>query len=353
MVWRQTAHNFDLYHSKGLFTIHRVNDFFLIAQLGVGGSLIREEQGNILLDNTYVLDRNINERTSLPINDVKGKNFSKFAEKYAKETKPNVERDLLEGRITSQFLLESHFMSALAVVSCNSQREIYNLQWLVMRNFPEMSNELIFEEEGFVVESVGDALLVKKCEVIRYANVVWNQSINGVCFQHFPVSTLTRGVMFLELSTRRIFNESEIIACQERKEHTFVRDKSGVFWKYTLDKGFRIVKLRYQQDFKDKLTIPKIASYNSKSRHYAAIPPHRTTLLRILASQRGNLRELADLRKQGGGSVLQGIFSGITEVVETMSDTGATIFHSIAKGLTHVANDSVNVVTGVGDELLS
>ena len=58
---------------------------------------------------------------------------------------------------------------------------------------------------------------------------------------------------------------------------------------------------------------------------------------------------MTDLSEKGGGSVLQGIFGGISEVVESMSETGVTIVHSIAKGITHLANDSIEVVTEVGD----
>ena len=101
-----------------------------------------------------------------------------------------------------------------------------------------------------------------------------------------------------------------------------------VYWKYIFGKGFRKVKLQFQKDFIDKLSLPKLASYNSRPRH-SLVTPHRTTLLSILASQRSNLREINDLKKRGGGSVLQGI----------------------AKGITHLTNDSVEVVTEVGDSV--
>ena len=240
-------------------------------------------------------------------------------------------------------------MATIAAIACNAQREIYNLQRLVMRNFPEMANELVFDEEGTIVESVGDALLVKKCDLVLYSNIFWNQSIHNVCFQHFPIETVTGKMRFLELTTRRVYNESEVIPCESRAEHLFVRDKYDAYWKYTSGKGFRIVKLRFQQDFNDRLSLPKLASYNNKLKHYSFVTPHRTTLMSILASQRGNLREMSDLRKRGGGSVLQGIFSGISEVVETMSETGVTLVHSIANGITHLTNDSVEVVTEVGE----
>ena len=144
-------------------------------------------------------------------------------------------------------------MATMAAVACNTQCEIYNLQRLVLCNFPEMANELIFSEEGTVVESVGDALLVEKCELVMYAEVFCNQTINSVCFQHFPVKTLDGEIKFLEFSTRRVYNESEQIPCERRSDNLFVRAKHDMYWKYTCNKGFRKVKLRFQQDLNDKL----------------------------------------------------------------------------------------------------
>ena len=348
LIWKPTKHDFHSYHNMGIFHVHRMNDFFLIAKLGIGGTLIEENKGWILLDNTYVLDKNIVRDDHLTGIRNNTKKFVRLAKEYAENTTSNVERDLFEGRLAKHLLQEQHIMATMAAVACNAQREIFNLQRLVLRNFPEMANELIFNEEGTVVEPVGDALLVKKCELVMYSEIFWNQSINDVCFQHFPVKTLAGEIKFLELSTRRVYNASEPMSCESRSDHLFVRDKHDTYWKYTCDKGFRKVKLRFQQDLNDKLSLPKLASYNSRLRHYSPVTPHRTTLLSILASQRSNLREINDLKKRGGGSVLQGIFSGITEVVETMSETGVTIVHSIAKGITHLTNDSVEVVTEVG-----
>ena len=188
--------------------------------------------------------------------------------------------------------------------------------------------------------------------MVHSSHIFWNQTIKGTCYQQFPVRILTGEIKFLELSTRRIFNVSEKMPCEHRLEQIFVRDKHDVYWKYTRDKGFRIVKLRFQQDFNDRLSLPQMASFNKKLRHKAKVTPHRTTLLRILDSQRENLRKMSDLRRDGKGSVLQGVFSGIAETVETMSDTGLNIVHAIAKGLKHLSNDSVEVVSEVGEDVV-
>ena len=131
-------------------------------------------------------------------------------------------------------------MSSVTALACNTQREVYNLPKLIMRNFPSIANELVFNEEGTVGESVGDALFIKKFELVRYTEIFWNQTIDGVCFQHFSVKTLTGRVEFLELSTRPVFNVSEKMRCGDRLDHIFVWDKSDTYWKYVKEKGFRI-----------------------------------------------------------------------------------------------------------------
>ena len=49
--------------------------------------------------------------------------------------------------------------------------------------------------------------------------------------------------------------------------------------------------------------------------------------------------------------MVEGIFQGLTDVVDAISDTGASIFHSIARGLQHVANNTMVVTTEVADDI--
>ena len=39
----------------GKFDVHQIGEFYLISALGIGGTVIKEREGMILLDNTYVL----------------------------------------------------------------------------------------------------------------------------------------------------------------------------------------------------------------------------------------------------------------------------------------------------------
>ena len=136
-------------------------------------------------------------------------------------------------------------------------------------------------------------------------------------------------------------------------KHTFIRDENGEYWKYKLYDGFLKVKLKFQQHYSIHLTLPKIATYNSKLQHFGKAQQHRTTLLGILTSQRENIRELNNLKSKGKGSVLQGIFESFGDAVSTASETGEKIFHAIAVGLTHLTNDTVQVANNVEDEVAS
>ena len=65
------------------------------------------------------------------------------------------------------------------------------------------------------------------------------------------------------------------------------------------------------------------------------------------------MKELADLRERGKDSLVEGIFEGISDTFGIVADTGVSIFHSIARGLKHVTNDTVDVVDSIGDDIAS
>lgn len=82
---------------------------------------------------------------------------------------------------------------------------------MLVRSFPEIVNEFAFSEEGVVIEPAGDAILVRKCEVVSYTRINWNQS-----YQHIPIRTMSGENRFLELPTRRVFNFSNKISCLDK-----------------------------------------------------------------------------------------------------------------------------------------
>lgn len=167
--------------------MHSIGSFYLISELGISGSQIKKDKGIILLGNTYVLELNLANDGNMTVtgND----SVSGFANKYSKNSKRHVERDFLEGRLAKEFLIENRLIHTIAKVMCNTQKEIYSLQNLVVHSFPELAHEIMFQEPGVIVENSGDAIVIKRCQLVLYDVVFWNQSISGRCFQHFPLKT--------------------------------------------------------------------------------------------------------------------------------------------------------------------
>ena len=308
IVWGKINHDFELYHSIGIFKINKIGDFYLVGSLGIGGSEIQSFEDLILLDNSYVIRKittgrkNKSTKENSNISSNATKEFNRFSEDYAENTKANVQRELLEGRLAKELLNENHLISTLSSSFCTLQKEIFGIQKLIMHSFLEVAHELMSNREGEFVESVGDALLIRKCDLVIIREIYWNQTWNGTCFQLLPVITTVGEIKYLELSTRKIFNSSMSISCHNRPDHTFVKDVKGIFRKYRLNKGFQKIKLRYESYSARPFSLPKLATYNSLLKHYEVAKPHRTTLLEMLALQRDNINELTNLRKKGGDS---------------------------------------------------
>lgn len=137
------------------------------------------------------------------------------------------------------------------------------------------------------------------------------------------------------------------MSCSEWADHIFIRDKYDIFWRYVLNKGFKRVKLRYQHLYSDHFTLPRVASYNSRLRHFSEHTHHAFEYFNCTT---GEFTGNEDLRTKGQGSVSRGIFEGFFDVISTASQTGVRLFHVIAQGLTHVTNNIVGVVLQVRDD---
>lgn len=65
--------------------------------------------------------------------------------------------------MTREFFHEDKLMFYLSVTVCMAKRDMYNLQQMLMHSFPDLAHEFLIREEGALVESAGDALLVRRC----------------------------------------------------------------------------------------------------------------------------------------------------------------------------------------------
>ena len=301
------------------------------------------------LDNTYVIRDLKGNRTG----SGNSEKFLNASRNYAKKTKASVQRDLLEGRLAKELLRENQNIASLAAMLCQSQAKIRELQVMNAKSYPDTISAILGDEPGILVVPVGDAMLVKRCRMLLNYKVAWDYEINDTCYLFLPIHLEAEGLKFLELATRRVFNSSHRISCIDRPRQTYVRDKYGQYWEYELNVGFRKVKMRIESYFRDHVMLPRLASFNGRLLHYGKIAPHRVTLLQVLASQQDNLRDLTDMRERGKGSLVQGIFGAMEDVVSTLAETGETIFHVVTKGVIHLTNDTVLTAEGVGDSVAS
>ena len=156
MVWQKVRHDFHIYHSLGRFTVHRIGDFYLVAKLGVGGAKLKETKSYVLLDNSYIIHKGGIKR-KYSKDDF---NLLKLAANYSKSTKANLQRDLLEGKVTKGFWNENNIVTSLAGLLCNVQQKIYHSQSLMLHSFPDVSSGLVSQEEGYDLRNAGEALML-------------------------------------------------------------------------------------------------------------------------------------------------------------------------------------------------
>ena len=117
-------------------------------------------------------------------------NFFQFSKNYVTKTKSNVQRELSGDRLTTELILENKLISSLATLNCKTNRQLHQLQKMILKNLPDISNNFIFpEHEGILVEQVGDAIKLHSCMPIKNYEVNWTQQINNTWFHLFPIKS--------------------------------------------------------------------------------------------------------------------------------------------------------------------
>jgi hypothetical protein len=297
-----------------------VQNFVLISDLGIGGSIIYRKTKFWLLDVGYII---------------------------VKATKSNVQRELGEAQLIRSLVLENRLFISLSSLLCRVNSKIHNIQRFLLTQFPEISHDLLFpKNKGYFMEPIGDALLLYKCKKITKYKIFWNQKYNHTCYELFPIE-IKNDTKFLELKTRRILKHSTTIDCDNRLTENYVKDKTKRFWKYNLDKNFTILP-KLHKIVRYRVHLPKLAEYNRKLLHYKDVKFHRSTLLDILNSQTENLDKLSDFKSKGKGNILEGIISEISDSVGYIADSGINL-------LDHIVSDvdkSINTITNSTDSII-
>ena len=164
IVWNRVPQDTSIFHSLGKLEVHQTANFIMVSELGIGGSIIRKENNLILLDNTYVL-KTVNN--SNPYGNI---SFAIFAEDYAWKTRSNIQKELLEGRISKEFMRKSQLMTTLAGMLCWVNADVHKLQLLNLHSFPDTVGKMIYAEKGVTITQRGDAYMARRCK-----KILWDQ----------------------------------------------------------------------------------------------------------------------------------------------------------------------------------
>ena len=240
LVWEKKKHNFKIFNSLGQHEVHQFGTFFLIGNLGISGVKLKEQGNMILLENSYIIKRISGKIGQTKYDFQKFMNFSKT---YAKTTEENVQREILEGRITRELIRENRIMATIAANLCRTKQEVRMLQSTNLNHFTDSAENLVFGDRNRVMIRKGDAILIGKCKEIRKFRINWQKKINKTCFKYFPTNFGRGKLGFLELETRRILKHSPTVKCHLRARNTHIRDVNGEYPQFVLDKGFRQIKI--------------------------------------------------------------------------------------------------------------
>ena len=161
LTWNYRPLSISIFHNLGFFNVTKIDNYILIAPLGIGGSVIRNVSGTYLLDMGYLVSCTQNRDTTKNSKRHKYKGIQKarqdfyamrkyqnqsskvtilehffnFSRDYVENTKSNVQRSLGEGRLTSEIILLNEMIRSLANLQCKTMGHITKLQQLLLQNF--------------------------------------------------------------------------------------------------------------------------------------------------------------------------------------------------------------------------
>ena len=343
LVWIRKSFTRVLYRSLGEMTIHQMGEYIIIAKLGIGGSVIKRLGHDLLLDNTYVIQK----RGDLKKPKKRINTFWNFTKNYAKRTKQSVERELFQGQLGELLMKENGLIASMASMLCESNRKLRQMHRVLLQGLPDVMENYIHKERGKILAMVGEAFVVKECQEVRQYVIYWNQEYNGTCYNLPPVKLQNGTLKFLEIVSRRVTQEAHKIECQLRPQELYIKDVYEQFWRYTRQNNFSKMALTTQKYHHGELKLPKLAEFDEKLVHYEKSQPNRMHLLHLVAVQQKNLQDLEDFRTIGEGSIIEGISHGISRVLTTLTRSGIKLVKSIAQGINGVTNETASVVGNV------
>ena len=400
IIWKKIQHNFHKFRTLGNFTIQRLDSFFLVPELSIGGAAQFESPTEVQLDNGYIIVKNssvhndikqlirhhsaLNQDSSKISNEIDQTEFNEKSAQFHKNLRVDLHSAILAGHITSLIgLIRANFKS-LWSMTCNQRLQEYKVQNWILKHFPHMSTNLISQRQDILIKSIGDAFLVSNCKVIRHFQIYFNRSTEyqsvhhsrkshtdgPKCYKDFPIHIKgANKIRFLRLEDRNIVQKSQQISCKNRPNFTMMKSKNGSFVHISANGS-----LSWQPTPKTKFSVvfevapPKGLTFIITYKH-SEIITHFSMLLLISTAQEA-LEDLAEIHRFGNQSVVAGICKAIggtlrsiahaggdfindiggtvSSLLSTVADGGNKIILSTFSGTAKVLDSSGNVVKDVG-----
>jgi hypothetical protein len=216
--------------------------------------------------------------------------------------------------------------------TCRNKVQIEEVQKWIIRNLPADSPIHLGGNRGRLASMHGDAVIIKRCQVVKNFTINFSKKVNNTCFEHFPITT-KKGMLFLEIHKRRIFKNSPKINCSQRDPFTFIESKGRMYKQYLNGSVERLKRTQHHHD----ITAPLLDSnFNTHSKHYTENNPTTTSLLSILNRVYQPLIDINDLSKGGEGGFLSGLFSGMGDVILETAKGASGLVNSFGNSLGHV-----------------
>ena len=97
IIWERNNHNFSIYRDLGRFNITRTNDYVTIRDKGIGGTIVEQAAGQILLDTGIVIVKHtLKEHTP----------FAKLAKKFVQNVQLSAAAELAETKFIENLWIE-------------------------------------------------------------------------------------------------------------------------------------------------------------------------------------------------------------------------------------------------------
>ena len=126
----------------GIFPVKQIDNYFLVPNLGIGGSSIQEDDNAYLLDIGYQIIKKGKGSFHVP------KAFANYSKQYVESTKSNAQRDLGEGQLANEFIHEYEVVKLLASHNCRVSQEVRQLQRWLLGEMPDTAGQYLYKKGG-------------------------------------------------------------------------------------------------------------------------------------------------------------------------------------------------------------